>query len=115
MNKLLKIIFPIALLTILILVSGCFKKPVEPVNNIVYEDNNTVEEKATTTDIKLLDFYKTKLVDTSNWQVYKNEKYGFEMKYPRDWVIVDSPGLQPASFHLMFAKKSNVERVKEAG
>ena len=24
-------------------------------------------------------------IDTSNWQVYKNEEYGFEVKYPEGW------------------------------
>jgi hypothetical protein len=26
-------------------------------------------------------------VDTSNWQAYRNEEYGFEMKYPKNWYI----------------------------
>lgn len=28
-------------------------------------------------------------VDTSDWKTYRNEEYGFEMKYPKEYVIFD--------------------------
>jgi hypothetical protein len=28
-------------------------------------------------------------IDTSDWKVYRNEDYGFEVRYPRDWVVKD--------------------------
>lgn len=30
------------------------------------------------------------IVDTSDWQTYTNEGYGFNLKYPRDWTIDES-------------------------
>lgn len=30
------------------------------------------------------------LIDTSNWKTYSNNTYGFLLKYPPDWYIVDS-------------------------
>jgi len=29
-------------------------------------------------------------IDTSNWKIYRNEKLGFEIKYPPDYKIVES-------------------------
>ena len=30
---------------------------------------------------------KSTAIDTSDWKTYRNEEYGFEVKYPVDWVI----------------------------
>lgn len=29
-------------------------------------------------------------IDTSNWKTYRNEEYGFEIRYPEDWIVHQS-------------------------
>lgn len=49
-----------------------------------------------------------KIIDTSSWKLYRNKKFGYEMKYPPDWEITtlgnapaesfSAPSFSPASF-----------------
>lgn len=29
-------------------------------------------------------------IDTTNWEIYSNKDFGFELKYPKDWIIDNS-------------------------
>ena len=55
------------LLTLGLVVSGCLKKPV--VNQNANANTNTSE------------------IDTSDWKTYRNEEYGFEVRYPGEWEV----------------------------
>lgn len=43
------------------------------------QEEKEVSEEATTTEP----------IDTSDWKTYRNEEYGFEVKYPSDWKYRD--------------------------
>ncbi|MDI6603510.1 MAG: hypothetical protein QME57_05455 [Patescibacteria group bacterium] len=53
--------------------------------------------------------------ETVNWKTYKNEDYGFEIKYPSEWVIIKE-GMQPKTglnYYVVFADEEEIEIHKE--
>ncbi|MBI3290923.1 hypothetical protein HYZ76_01415 [Candidatus Falkowbacteria bacterium] len=65
-------------LLILPLLGGCFLAPQDQnanTNVILNPDQSRDEESGE--------------IDTSEWKTYRNEEYGFEFKYPEEWIKKD--------------------------
>ncbi|MFH1326325.1 MAG: PsbP-related protein [Candidatus Falkowbacteria bacterium] len=71
------LIFLILIIACVAVVSGCIKKQE---NKQVVENNNK----------QIIEEY----VDISDWQTYRNEEYGFELQYPKDWKIGENEHLR---------------------
>jgi len=73
-NKKTTITTLILITSLSLVFSGCLKK--EPIAN-----TNTNQE-----DLPSEASAQEEEIDTSTWKTYRNEEYGFEFKYPEDWV-----------------------------
>ena len=68
MNKLKLTILILITLFLSLGLSACVKKP------------------AVNTNLNINTVTRTEEIDTSDWKTYRNKEYGFEFKYPEEWI-----------------------------
>lgn len=71
------ILFATLIFAFFVLKTGKVEAPAEINNQAKVENNKISEEKMQTED------------ETNDWLDYKNYKYGYQVKFPRDWSVND--------------------------
>lgn len=93
MNKTIKII--LSVLAILLIFGAVFwsvknrneKKEKEAAIENASQNNQGATQNQSDNQVQQEQSRNEEEIDTSDWKTYKNTRYGYKLKYPKDWVI----------------------------
>ena len=89
--------------------------PVEP--SVVDNNNQNGESDEVITDSPdveddIIDDNDISEIDISDWEIYRNEEFGFEVKYPEDWELIYLKDFYPGNNGIVL-KSSNYQPIKD--
>jgi len=122
-KKSIPIIFVGLSVVVAMLVLGwvVFVKIEDSVSVIVVDDgNNGVVDDDLENDVSNWEGGNVLEADTSNWNIYQNKIYGYDIKYPKDWILetyeedYGKNAKKPIRLAFYIKDKQKIERYQES-
>lgn len=102
------------ILIAVLLMAGGFFVVQKKIKTPVGQNRNQVQNAEIESVKDLVDGeYKFENVDTNGWQTYGNTKYGFEIKYPKDWEIQENSSSEGEKYVAINFNQKNARDVAE--
>jgi len=91
-NKIVLNLIIIILLITALLILGYIYYPIKSNDKLTNQNTNQIQANQNVNTQPSVKPTKEEGIATSDWKTYRNEEYGFEIRYPKEWIEINMTG-----------------------